>query len=68
MFNLFSMKLFDDRINLFYGLKSVGGRTSTRTSSACGRCAMQHRGGVVWLAREKFAGAPSPQKKPISLF
>jgi len=32
------------------------------------RGAVQHRGGEGRLAREKFAGAPSPQKKPISLF
>ena len=29
------------------------------------RGAMQHRGGVGRLAGEKFAGAPSPQKKPV---
>jgi len=28
MFNIFSMKLFDDLINLFYGRQSVIARTS----------------------------------------
>jgi len=59
-----------DRLSV--GIRSAVGQSRVGRSAAWrsvgDRDAMQHRGGEGRLAREKFAGAPSPQKKPISLF